>query len=132
MTARFKSCHSKTTIIQVYAPTEEAEEEEKDDFYNSLQDTLNEILKHNIKILMGDMNAQISRNRDGFEQMMIGPFGSASHTNNNGERLILFCGINDHCIENSYFRHKMIHKYTWRSPDGNTKNEIDYLCISQR
>ena len=34
LTARFKSCHSKTSIIQVYAPTEEAEEE-KDDFHNS-------------------------------------------------------------------------------------------------
>ena len=77
------------------------------------------------------MNAQISRNRDGFEQM-IGPFGSASHTNNSGERLILFCSINGLCIGNSYFRHKMIHKYTWRSPDGHTENEIDYFCISQR
>ena len=45
LTARFKSCHSKTTIIQVYALTEEAEEEEKDNFYNSLQDTLNKIPK---------------------------------------------------------------------------------------
>ena len=34
--ARFKSCHRKTTIIQVYAPVEEAEKEEKNDFYNSL------------------------------------------------------------------------------------------------
>ena len=98
LTARFESCHSKTTIIQVYDPTEEAEEEEKDDFYNSLQDPLNEI--PDMKILMGDMNAQISRNRDGFEQM-IGPFGSASHTNNSGERLILFCSINGLCIGNS-------------------------------
>ena len=111
LTARFKSCHSKTTIIQVYAPTEEAEaeEEEKDDFYNSLQGALNEIPEHDIKILMGDMNAQISRNRDGFEQM-IEPLGSASHTNNNGERLIFFCSIHGLCIGNSYFRHKMIHK----------------------
>ena len=25
----------------------------------------------------------------------------------------------------------MIHKYTWRSPDGHIKNEIYYFCISQ-
>ena len=80
---------------------------------------------------MGDVNAQISRNRDGFEQM-IGPFSSASHTNNNGERLILFCSINGLCIGNSYPRHKMIHKNTWRSPDAHTENETDYFCISQR
>ena len=114
-TARFKSCRSKTTIVQVYAPTEKAEEEEeKDDFYNSLHDTLNEIPKHDIKILMGDMNAEIGRNKYGFEQM-IESFGSTSHTNNNGERFILFCSINGLCIGNSYSRHKMIHKYTWRS-----------------
>ena len=130
LTARFKSCHSQTTIIQVYAPTDEAEEE-KDDFYNPLQDNLNEIPKHDIRILMGDINAQISRNRDGFGQM-IGPFGSASHTNYNGERLILFWSINYLCIGNSYFRNKMIYKYIWRSPDGHTKNEIDYFYISQR
>ena len=26
----------------------------------------------------------------------------------------------------------MIHKYTWRSPDGHKENEIGYFCISQR
>ena len=36
LTARFKSCLRKTTIVQVYAPVEEAEKEEKNDFYNSL------------------------------------------------------------------------------------------------
>ena len=60
LTARFKGCQSKTTIIQVYAPTEEAEKEEKDDFW-IFQDTLNEIQKDDIKILMDDMNAQISK-----------------------------------------------------------------------
>ena len=80
---------------------------------------------------MGDMNVQISRNRDGFEQV-IEPFGSATHTNKNGKRFILFCSINGLCIGNSYFRHKMIHKYTWRSRDGHTEKEIDYFCVSQR
>ena len=63
---------------------------------------------------------------------MIEPFGSASQTNSNGERLILFRSLNGLCIGNSYFRHKMIHRYTWRSPDGHTESKIDYFCISQR
>ena len=25
--------------------------------------------------------------------------------------------------------HKLIHKKTWRSLDGNTNNEIDYICM---
>ena len=35
-------------------------------------------------------------------------------------------------ISNTFFKHKLIHKTTWTSPDGNTKNEIDYICISTR
>ena len=33
---------------------------------------------------------------------------------------------------NTYFKHKLILKKTWRSPDGTVENEIDYICISQR
>jgi len=35
------------------------------------------------------------------------------------------------CIGITYFAHKRIHKRTWLSPDGNSLNEIDYVCINK-
>ena len=34
ITARFQSRHTKTTVAVIYPPTEEAEEEEKDNFFD--------------------------------------------------------------------------------------------------
>ncbi|KAK1791378.1 hypothetical protein P4O66_013384 [Electrophorus voltai] len=59
-------------------------------------------------------------------------FGATDQTNDNGERLLSFSNMNNFCIGNTYFRHKNIHKKTWRSPDGATYNEIDFICISRR
>ena len=38
--AHFHSRHKKLTVIQIYAPTNDAIDEEKDDFYHQLQDTV--------------------------------------------------------------------------------------------
>ena len=54
---KFQSRHTKTTVVVIYAPTEEAEEEEKDNFYDQCQDVFNEIPKHDMVLLLGDMNA---------------------------------------------------------------------------
>ena len=38
--ARFYSKYKKLTVIQMYAPTNDAIDEEKDEFYKQLQDTI--------------------------------------------------------------------------------------------
>ena len=43
ITARLQTQQTKATVIQVYAPTETAEDSEKDEFYSQLQDSLDEI-----------------------------------------------------------------------------------------
>ena len=84
ITARFKSRHSKTTVVTVYAPTEDASEDDKDEFYQHCQEVLSNIPSHDIVVLMGDFNAQISSDRCGIETV-VGPYGSANATNDNGE-----------------------------------------------
>jgi len=131
ITARFATRHAKATVVQVYAPTELTCDGEKDRFYEQLQDELNMIPSYDIKVVIGDFNAKIDDNRRGLHTML-GPFGSANLTNDNGERFILSCCTNGLSIGNTFFRHKQIHKVTWTSPDGGTSNEIDYICISSR
>ena len=66
----FQLQHTRTTAVQVYVPTEDVDEVEKDAFYNHLQDIIDEIHSHDIKVLIGDMNTQIDNNRQGLEHMI--------------------------------------------------------------
>ena len=131
ITARFISRHAKITVIMAYAPTEKSSEEDKDTFYEQLHDIINEIPCYDIKLMIGDFNAQIDNNRAGFETT-IGPFGSGLKTTDNGERLITFCSDAGLMIGNTFFQHKQIHKKTWRAPGDLCFNEVDYICISKR
>ena len=108
ITARFQTRHAKATIIQVHAPTMEADKK-KDYFYKILQNIIDEVQRHDIKLLMGDFNAQIDKSLQGMEST-IGPHVSGNITNDNRERFTLFCSLNDISIGNTFFKHKDIHK----------------------
>ena len=43
------------------------------------------------------------------------------------ERLCEMCNFNELVITGTFFLHKTIHKETWISPDGKTKNQIDHV-----
>jgi exonuclease III len=69
MTASFRSLFRNIAIIQCYAPTEIAEIENKAAFYQLLNETLNKVKRRNIKIMLGDMNAQKGPENEGLEDM---------------------------------------------------------------
>ena len=128
--ARYHSKHIKLTIVHIYAPTEDADEQTKNEFYRRLQEVLDNRKAHDMLIVTGDMNAKVGDDNKGYERIM-GKHGLGIR-NDNGERLCDICDMNGMVITGTLFPHKNIHKQTWISPDGKTKNQIDHVLINKR
>ena len=79
-----------TTVIQVYAPTSNAEETEVEQFYEDLQDLLELTPKENVLFIIGNWNTKVgSQETPG----VTGKFGLGMR-NEAGQRLIEFCQEN--------------------------------------
>ena len=52
--------------------------------------------------------------------------------NETGQRLIEFCQENALVIANTLFQQHKRRLYTWTSPDGQHRNQTDYILFSQR
>ena len=118
-------------IIVVYAPTNEAEDEDREEFYEKLTTIYRRDHKEkNIMMLLGDMNAKVGCVNTGLEQVM-GVHG-LGEINENGEQLTGFCQSHNLVIGGTIFPHKRMHTATWKSPDNVTQNQIDHICISKK
>ena len=52
--------------------------------------------------------------------------------NEGGQRLTEFCQVNALVITNTLFRQHKRRLYTWTSPDGQYRNQVDYILCSQK
>ena len=102
------------TVIQVYAPTSNAEEAEVERFYEELQDLLELAPNKDVLFIIGDWNAKVgSQETPG----VTGKFGLGVQ-NEAGQRLIEFCQEKALVIANTLFQKHKRRLYTWTSPDG--------------
>ena len=116
------------TVIQVYAPANNAKEAEAECFYEDLQDLLELTSPKNIFFAIGDWNAKV-----GSQEIpgVIGKFGLGVQ-NEAGQRLIEFQQENTLVITNTLFQQHKRRLYTWTAPDGQYWNQINYILCSQR
>ena len=105
------------TVIQVYAPTSNAEEAEVEQFYEDLQDLLELTPKKEVLFITGDWNGKVgSQETPG----VTGKFGLGVQ-NATGQRLIEFYQENALVIANTIFQQHNRRLYTWTSPTVNAE-----------
>lgn len=113
-------------LMVIYGPCEDETKTIKDEFWNVLQLEY-EKLEEPVYVV-GDFNARVGNRNNGLEETM-GKYGEPVK-NNNGNRLIDFCIINDLIILNTLFDHKEIHKYTREVKSRNERSLIDYFLTN--
>ena len=128
ISVRFQHKPFNIMVIQVCAPTSNAEEAKVERFYEDLQDLLELTPKKDILFITGDWNTEVgSQETPG----VTGKFGLGVW-NEAKQRLIEFCQENALIIENTLFQQYKRRLYTWTSPDGQHRNQTDYVLCSQR
>ena len=96
------------TVIQVFAPTSNAEEAEVDHFYEDLQDLLELTPKKDVLFIIQDWNAKVgSQETPG----VTGKFGLGMR-NEAGQILLEFCQENALVIANTLFQQHKRRLYT--------------------
>ena len=111
------------TVIQGYAPTSNTEEAKVERFYEDLQNLLE--LTHQKDVLF---NAKVGSQET---PVVTGKFGLGVQ-NEAGQKLMEFCQENALVIANTLFQQHKRRLYTWTSPDGPHRNQIDYILCSER
>ena len=116
---------SSWTEEPVWALTSNSEEAEAEQFYEDLQDLL-EHPKKDVLFIIEDWNAKVgSQETPG----VTGKFGLVI-PNEAGQRLIEFCQENALVIANALFQQHKRRLYTWTLPDGQQRNQSDYIFCS--
>ena len=87
LTVRLAGKPRNVTLIQVYAPTNQATEQKNEGFYTSLQQVFSQSSKQDIVLVCGDFNAKIG------ERAPIGKFRRGVR-NDNGKCLVQFAQAN--------------------------------------
>jgi len=83
-----RGCWCNSIVLNVHAPSEEKSDELKDIFYEGLEQVFDHFPKYHMKILLGDFNAKVGRER--IFKPTIGNESLHQYSNDNGVRIVNF------------------------------------------
>ncbi|CAF2946844.1 unnamed protein product [Rotaria sp. Silwood2] len=124
------------TIIAVYAPINPSngvknDIETCDEFYKTLQATIDKTHKSDMIMIMGDFNARV-----GVEQANTAGGTVGKHAidkqNQNGRRLVDFCLFNSFIVTNTFFPHKTVRQGTRMHPKTKQWHMLDYILVNRK
>ncbi|RVE42210.1 hypothetical protein evm_013143 [Chilo suppressalis] len=116
-------------VIQVYAPTSTYSDDVVEEMYEDISRALHTTTKAHFNVVMGDFNAKVGVQT--CSESMLGSYGYGSR-NHRGQMLVNFLEREGLFLMNSFFKKQPQRKWTWRSPDAMTKNEIDFIISDKK
>ena len=131
ITIRLKASPFNITIIQAYAPTTDYDDDVIEDFYDQLQEVIDQTPKKDIIVVQGDWNAKIGEDASKNWKGTCGQYCNRE-TNERGLRLLEFAKYNYLKVVNTFGPHKPSRRWTWHSPGGQYHNQIDYIMVKGR
>ena len=124
ISVHFQSKQFNISVIQVYAPTTNAEEDEVEWFCEDLQDLPELTPKNDVFYIIGNWNAKVG------SQEIHGVTSKFGLGIQNEARQMLTVLPREHI---GHSKHPLPTKlYTWISPDGQYQNQIDDILHNQR
>ena len=124
ISARFQGKPFNITVIQVYAPTSNAEEAEVECFYEDLKDLLELTPKKDVLFIIGDWNAKVgSQETPG----LTGKFGLGIR-NEAGQRLIEFCNCVVHGILQARILEWVAFPFFRGSPRPRNRTQVSHIA----
>jgi hypothetical protein len=111
----------------VHAPCEDKGVDVKDSFYEEMVRVFDQFPKYDMKILLGEFNAKVSR--ENIFKLIVGNESLHEISHDSGVRIVNFATSENLVVKSTIFPHREIHKFSWNSPEGNTHNQIDHILI---
>ena len=127
-TLQIKQEKNKLNIIQCYFPTTDHDDEEIEALYETLEQLINNIPYRDDIVISGDFNAKVGQLHLSHMEA-VGKY-TKELGNQRGIMLANFCTRNSLLISNTLFKKRRL--ATWTSPNGKTKNQIDFIIIRKR
>ena len=118
------------TLISAYAPTLKSPQQDKDCFYDTLNETIKAIPSSHKILLMGDFNARVGKDCVSWNKVL-GKHG-VGRENSNGTLLLSLCAQNELILTNTIFQQADRFKTTWMHPGNKRWHMIDYVITKQR
>ena len=126
---RLATTSGPVSILSAYAPTLCSSTEEKDKFYQALDEEISRIPSTVGIYLLGDFNARVGADHKAWPTCL-GDFGRGK-INENGQRLLELLCHHGLCVTNTFFKCKEIHQVSWRHPRSRHWHQLD-LVITRR
>lgn len=111
-------------IISVYAPTCAAPDCEFSVFLEDLSGVLRRCPSRTFPVIIGDLNAKLGSRQN--HELSVGTFGIGER-NDRGQTVIDWAEFHHLKIFSTFFKKRPSRLWTWRSPNGQTFNQIDHV-----